>query len=111
MTSSEGSTVLGKSFTVRGDITGSEDLFIDGTIEGTITLAESRVTIGPNAFVKADLQVRDAVVQGRLEGNITASGRVELRQTGAMLGNVTASRLSVEDSATMRGQVLLTGAE
>jgi cytoskeletal protein CcmA (bactofilin family) len=111
MTSSEGSTVLGKSFTVHGSITGSEDLFIDGIMEGTISLQESRLTLGANAVIKADLQVQDAVLLGRLEGNVIASGRVELRQTGVLLGNVTAARLSVEDGATMRGQVLLTGAE
>jgi cytoskeletal protein CcmA (bactofilin family) len=107
----EGSTFLGKSFTVRGEITGSEELFLDCAVEGTITVAESRVIIGPNAIVRADLQVQDAILLGKVDGNITASGKVELRQTGVLLGNVTASRLSIEDSAAMRGQVLLTGGE
>jgi cytoskeletal protein CcmA (bactofilin family) len=107
----EGSTFLGKSFTVRGEITGAEELFLDCAIEGTITMTESRVIVGPNAVIRADLQVQDAILLGSVEGNITASGKVELRQTGVLMGNVTAARLSVEDSATMRGQVLLTGAE
>ncbi len=107
----EGSTFLGKSFTIRGEITGSEELYIDCAIEGTVTLAESRLTIGPNAIVRAEVHVQDAVLLGRLEGNINASGKVELRQGSVLYGNVTASRLSVEDSATMRGQVFLTGTE
>jgi cytoskeletal protein CcmA (bactofilin family) len=107
----EGSTFLTKSFTVRGEITGAEELYIDGVIEGTVTLRDSRVTIGANAVIKADLEVQDAVLLGKLEGNITATGKVELRQTAVLLGNVTAARLSVEDSAAMRGQVLLTGSE
>jgi cytoskeletal protein CcmA (bactofilin family) len=107
----EGSTFLGKSFTLRGDLVGSEELYIDCKIEGTITLTESRLTIGPNAVIKADIRVQDAVVLGQLEGNITATGRVELRQSGILLGNVTAARLSIEESASMRGNVLLTGKE
>jgi cytoskeletal protein CcmA (bactofilin family) len=73
----EGSTFLGKSFTVRGDIAGSEELYIDGKIEGTITLTESKLTIGANAVIKADLQVHDAVLLGKLEGNITAAGQCD----------------------------------
>lgn len=107
----EGSTYLSKSFTVRGDITGSEEMFVDGVVEGTVMLRESRLTVGSNAVVKADLEVKDAVLMGKVEGNITATGRVELRETAVLLGNLTAARLSVEDNASMRGQVLLTGAE
>ncbi len=109
MKPAEGSTVLGRSVTIRGEIVGSEDLFIDGKVDGTITLTESRLTLGANAEVMADLQVHDAVILGRYQGNIVASGRVELRQNGLLLGDVTAARLSIEESATMRGKVLLTG--
>ena len=106
----ESSTVLGKSVTVRGEITGSEDLYVDGTVHGTVTLTESRLTLGPAAQVNAELQVQDLVVFGKLEGTVVASGRVELRQTATVLGDVTASRLSIEDSAVIRGKVALTGA-
>jgi cytoskeletal protein CcmA (bactofilin family) len=109
MKPAEGSTVLGRSVVINGDIVGSEDLYIDGKVKGTITLTESRLTLGPNAEVAADLQVHDAVILGRLQGNIIATGRVELRQAGALLGNVTAARLSIEESASMRGKVSLTG--
>ena len=105
---SEGATVLGKSITIKGDIVGSEDLTIDGTVNGTITLTESRLTVGPNAKVTADLQVHDALILGYSEGATTATGRVELRKGGVLLGNLTAARLSIEDGAALRGNVLLT---
>ncbi len=104
----EGATVLGKSITIKGDIVGSEDLTIDGVVNGTITLTESRLTVGPNAKVKADLQVHDAVILGSSEGATTATGRVELRKGAVLLGNLTAARLSIEDGAAFRGNVLLT---
>lgn len=107
----EGTTQLGKSITITGDIIGSEDLTIDGVVSGSITLTESRLTIGPNAKVKADLQVHDAVILGFSEGATTATGRVELRKGGVLLGNLTAARLSIEDGAAMRGNVSLTGSK
>ena len=107
----EGSTVLGKSITVRGEIIGSEDLTIDGIVDGTITLSESRLTVGANANVKADLKVHDAVILGRCEGTTMATGRVELRKGGTLLGDLTAARLSIEDGAMMRGKVSLTGSK
>ena len=107
----EGSTVLGKSITVRGEIIGSEDLTIDGLVDGTITLTESRLTVGANAKVIANLQVHDAIILGHCEGATTATGRVELRKGGTLLGDLTAARLSIEDGAAMRGNVSLTGSK
>ncbi len=105
----EGTTVIGKSVTVRGEITGAEELFIDGKVDGTITLTESRLTIGPNAEVHAELVVQDLIVFGRHEGTIHASGKVELRQSAQVLGDVTAGRLSIEESASIRGKINLSG--
>ena len=110
MKPAEGSTLIGKSVTIRGELSGSEDLFLDGLFEGTITLAESRLTVGPNAQVKADLKVRDLVVFGVVDGNVHATGRIELRQTAVVQGDIFASRLSIEESASVRGRVELTGA-
>ena len=110
MKPAEGSTLIGKSVTIRGELSGSEDLFLDGLFEGTITLAESRLTVGPNAQIKADLKVRDLVVFGSVDGNVHATGRIELRQTAVVLGDIHASRLSIEESASVRGRVELTGA-
>jgi cytoskeletal protein CcmA (bactofilin family) len=107
MKPNEGSTVIGKSVVVRGELSGNEDLFLDGDLEGTITLTESRLTIGPNARVLADLTVRDLVVFGQLTGNVHATGRVDLRQSAVVSGDVFAGRLSIEDSAVMQGRVEL----
>jgi cytoskeletal protein CcmA (bactofilin family) len=107
MKPNEGSTVIGKSVVVRGEVSGSEDLFLDGDLEGTITLTENRLTIGPNARILADLTVRDLVVFGQLTGNVHATGRVDLRQSAVVSGDVFAGRLSIEDSAVMQGRVEL----
>ena len=109
MTPAEGSTLIGRSVSIRGELSGSEDLFLDGKFEGTIHLAESRLTIGPNAHITADLHVRDLIVFGLVDGNVQASGRIELRQTAVLNGDITASRLSIEESASIRGRVELTG--
>jgi len=71
MKPAEGSTVIGKSVVIRGELSGNEDLYVDGDLEGTITLTGNRLTIGPNARVVADLTVRDLVVLGNLKGTTT----------------------------------------
>ena len=109
MKPAEGSTLIGKSVAIRGELSGSEDLFLDGMFEGTVTLTDSRLTVGPNAQVKADLHVRDLIVFGVVDGNVHATGRIELRQTAIVNGDIFASRLSVEESASIRGRVELTG--
>jgi len=81
---------------------------VDGRVEGTITLIESRLTIGPNADVAADLSARDVLVLGQVHGNVVASGRVELRAGCVMEGDIRATRLAVEDNAVFRGRVDLT---
>ena len=107
MKPAEGSTVIGKSVIIRGDLSGQEDLYLDGDIEGTITLKESRLTIGPNAQIRADINVRDLVVFGKLAGNIHAEGRVDLRQSASVKGDIFAGRLSIEESAILSGRVEL----
>ncbi|MBB5055544.1 cytoskeletal protein CcmA (bactofilin family) [Granulicella aggregans] len=105
MKPAEATTVIGRSVTIHGEITGSEDLYLDGSVEGTLTLAGNRLTVGPNAHIVADLEVRDIVVYGRVEGNIKASGRVDLRQTAEVTGDILTSRLSIEEKASIRGRV------
>lgn len=100
-----GAAVIGKSVQIRGEVKGSEDLLVDGQVEGTITLTESRLTIGPNAKVAAHVSARDVVVLGTLNGNITATGRIELRQGSDLIGDISASRLSIEENAVFKGKV------
>lgn len=107
MKPAEGSTVIGKSVIIQGDLSGNEDLYMDGDIEGTITLSESLLTIGPNAHVRADIHVRDVVVFGHLTGNVTATGRVDLRKSAFVNGDIVAGRLSIEESALLKGRVEL----
>jgi cytoskeletal protein CcmA (bactofilin family) len=107
MKPAEGSTVIGKSVVIRGELSGSEDLYIDGDVEGTVTLPESRLTIGPNARVRADIHVRDVIIFGHLTGNVQATGRVDLRQSALVNGDILAGRLSIEESAVLTGRVEL----
>ncbi len=101
---------IGKTVVIRGEVKGSEDLIVDGRVEGTVNLSESRLTIGPNANVAADLTGKDILVLGQVKGNIVASGRVELRAGCVVDGDIRALRLAVEDNAVFRGKVDLTQA-
>jgi cytoskeletal protein CcmA (bactofilin family) len=99
---------IGKTVVIHGEVKGSEDLIVDGRIEGTVNLAESRLTIGPNANVAADLTAKDVLILGHVLGNVVASGRVELRAGCVVEGDIRALRLAVEDNAVFRGKVDLT---
>lgn len=112
MATAEGSAAsIGKSVQIHGEVKGSEDLIVDGTVEGTITLNESRLTIGPNAHVQANVAARDVILLGVLVGDINASGRVELRAGSNLKGDIRAGRLSIEENATLTGKVELAGKE
>src|ERR1700756_2729608 len=108
MATESGSARIGKSVVIRGEVKGGEDLIIDGRVEGTVTLTESRLTIGASANVAADLTARDVLIQGQVQGNIVATGRVELRAGSVVEGDVRALRLAVEDNAVFLGKVALT---
>ena len=101
---------IGKSIVISGEVKGGEDLIVDGRVEGTITLAENRLTIGPNANVSADLTAKDVLIMGHVHGNVVANGRVELRAGCSVEGDIRALRLAVEDNAVFRGKVDLTQA-
>ena len=106
MAAGEGSTAtIGKSVQIRGEVRGSEDLLIEGFIEGTVTLEGSRLTVGANARVQADIQARDIILLGTVIGNVTATGRVELRSGANLTGDIKASRLSIEENAGFAGKV------
>jgi cytoskeletal protein CcmA (bactofilin family) len=99
---------IGKTIVISGEVKGSEDLIVDGRVEGTVNLAESRLTIGPNANVAADLSAKDILILGKVQGNVVATGRVELRTGCNLEGDIRALRLAVEDNAVFRGKVDLT---
>ena len=99
---------IGKTIIINGEVKGSEDLLLDGRVEGIVNLAENRLTIGPNANIAADLTAKDVLIQGHVKGNIVASGRVELRAGSHLEGDIRALRLAIEDNAGFRGKVDLT---
>jgi cytoskeletal protein CcmA (bactofilin family) len=111
MKPAEGSTIIGKSVTIRGELSGNEDLYVDGDIEGSITLSEHGLTIGPHAKVRADLYVKDVVVFGTVNGDLHATGRVEIRSSAVVNGDIYGGRLSIEENATIKGKVNLAGGE
>jgi cytoskeletal protein CcmA (bactofilin family) len=96
---------LGKSVVIKGELSGSEDLYLDGQVEGSIELAGNRLTIGPNGRVKANVNARSAIVQGRLEGNVRATDRVDLKQSAIVLGDIATQRISIEEGAYFKGGV------
>ncbi|QEE29792.1 polymer-forming cytoskeletal protein [Terriglobus albidus] len=104
-------TLIGRSLVIRGEVSGSEDLYVDGSIEGTVTLAAGRLTVGPNARLTADVQAPEVAVMGELNGNLRSEGKVELRDKSTMRGDILAIRLAVEEGAVLRGHVDLRGPE
>src|ERR1700723_2417853 len=96
---------IGKSLVIKGEVTGSESLYIDGRVEGSINLAGNRVTIGRNGVVAANINAREIVVLGKVRGNLTASDRVDIRSDGSLTGDVVAARISIEDGAFFKGGI------
>jgi len=96
---------IGKSLVVKGEVSGSESLFIDGKVEGAINLPGNRVTVGRNGQVAANISAREIVVLGKVRGNCQASDRVEIRSEGSLTGDVIAARISIEDGAFFKGGI------
>ena len=96
---------IGKGLLIKGEITGSESLFIDGKVEGNISLPGNRVTVGRNGQVAANINAREIVILGKIRGNVSASDRVEIRAEGSLTGDVTVARISIEDGAFFKGGI------
>ena len=96
---------LGSSLHVKGDITGTEDLLIDGSVEGLVELDERKLTVGPTAKVTADINARDLVVYGFVKGNVHAKGRIEIKKDGSVIGNLTTAQIMIEDGADFKGSI------
>jgi cytoskeletal protein CcmA (bactofilin family) len=102
---------IGKSVVIKGELSGSEDLYLDGHVEGSIALKGNSLTVGPNGQVKASVDAKGVVVQGKLEGNIQASDRVDLRKSATVMGDISATRISIEEGAFLKGKVDIHRAE
>jgi cytoskeletal protein CcmA (bactofilin family) len=96
---------IGRSVVMKGELSASEDLAVEGTVEGTIELRENVLTIGPNGRIKAQIFAKTVIVFGSVNGNITASDRVDIRDAGAVDGNIVSPRVSIADGAHFRGSV------
>ncbi|SNS23309.1 protein CcmA, bactofilin family [Granulicella rosea] len=96
---------IGKSLIVKGEVSGSESLYIDGKVEGAINLPGNRVTVGRNGQVAANIMAREVVVLGKVRGNVHASDRVDIRSEGSLTGDVIAARISIEDGAFFKGGI------
>src|SRR5882724_11933363 len=102
---------IGRTLVIKGEITGSESLYIDGKIEGKIIMPESRVTIGRNGKVDASINAREVVVMGKVNGNIECGDRVDIRSEGSVTGDVSTVRISVEDGAILKGGIEVRSSE
>ena len=96
---------IGRTLTIKGEISGSEALYVDGCIEGKIIMPQSRVTIGRNGKVDASIQAREVVVMGKVTGNLDCSDRVDIRSEGSVTGDISTVRISVEDGAALKGGI------
>jgi cytoskeletal protein CcmA (bactofilin family) len=96
---------IGRTLVIKGEISGAEALYVDGRIEGKITMPDSRVTIGRNGKVDASIKAREVVVMGKVQGNIECSDRVDIRAEGSVTGDISTVRISVEDGAALKGGI------
>jgi cytoskeletal protein CcmA (bactofilin family) len=96
---------IGKSVIIKGELSGSEDLYVDGVVEGSIELQGNNLVIGPNGQVRANVNSKGVVVQGKLEGNIHASERAELRKSAVAVGDIVTQRIAIEEGAYFKGRV------
>jgi cytoskeletal protein CcmA (bactofilin family) len=96
---------LTSTLVIKGEITGRDDLFIDGEVQGKIRLEQGKVTIGPNGRVSADVDAQEIVIRGQVKGNLNGRDRVEIGKTGRATGDIITQRILVEDGAEMHGRV------
>jgi cytoskeletal protein CcmA (bactofilin family) len=96
---------IGKSVVIKGELSGSEDLYVDGHVEGTIELRNHNLIVGPNGNVKANVSAKGVVVQGKVEGTVNATERVELRKSAVVNGDVITQRIAMEEGAFFKGKI------
>ena len=102
---------IGKSVIVKGELSGSEDLYLDGEVEGSIELRGNSLTIGPNGRVRANIHAKDVVVHGKVDGNVRGTERVELKKSAVLNGDIATQRIVIEDGAFFKGAIDIQKAE
>ncbi len=103
--SAKAAACISQGIKIKGEVTGSEDLFVDGQVDGKLSLTNGSLTIGPNGHVKADVTAREVIVRGKVEGKVSGRDKVQLWSTGQVTGEVQTDRLAIEDGALLRGRV------
>ena len=96
---------IGKSVIIKGELSGSEDLYVDGQVEGSIELSGNKLIIGPHGQVRANVNAKGVIVQGKLEGNTHASERAELTKSAIAVGDIVTQRVAIEEGAYFKGKV------
>ena len=105
LAANQNQTLLGRSVVLRGDLSGKEDLLIEGHFEGTLNLQEHCVTVGPHGQVQGEIHARQVVIQGAVSGNISAREKIEIRKTGEVVGDLVAAAIAIEDGAYFKGSI------
>jgi cytoskeletal protein CcmA (bactofilin family) len=100
---------IGKSVVIKGELSGSEDIYVDGQVEGNIHLGGNNLTIGPHGRVRANITAKNVTIGGTLDGNITASERTELRKSAVTNGDVQTKRIAIEEGAFFKGKLEIVG--
>jgi cytoskeletal protein CcmA (bactofilin family) len=103
--SRSGMAHIGKSVLVKGELSGSEDLYIDGEVEGTVQLRENNLTVGPNGRVNANISAKEITVLGKVQGNVRATDKLEIRKSGSLVGDIVTARITIEDGAYFKGSI------
>lgn len=96
---------IGKSVIVKGELSGSEDLYLDGEVEGNIDLHNHNLVIGPNGRVRANVSAKDVVIHGKVDGNVTGVDKVELKKSAVLNGDISTQRIVIEDGAFFKGSI------
>ena len=96
---------LGTSVSIKGELSGSEDLTLYGQMEGSIRLPDHTLTIGPDADIRAEISAKALVIMGTVTGNVTVAERVDIRSTGMLVGDLTSPRIAIADGGSIRGKV------
>jgi cytoskeletal protein CcmA (bactofilin family) len=102
---------IGRTLVIKGEVSGAESLFIDGRVEGTISFPDSRVTIGRNGSVAANINAKEIVIMGKVQGNVECADRLDIRSDGSLTGDVITHRFTVEEGAVLKGGIEVRAAE
>jgi len=96
---------IGKSVLIKGELSGSEDLYLDGEVEGSVDLKQHSLTVGPHGRIRANIRAREVIVHGKVDGNIAGDEKVELKKSAVLTGDITTQRIMIEDGAFFKGAI------